>query len=54
MDEIVRNAIEPVERRHILSMLEKADGNKKKAAELLGIDRSTLYAKLKLYGPAGF
>lgn len=46
-------AIEPlavVERAHILRVLEHCGGNKKAAAELLEIDRSTLYAKLNQYG----
>ncbi len=36
-----------VERRHILQVLEKTGGNKLKAADVLGIDRSTLHRKLK-------
>ena len=39
-----------VERSHILRVLEHCGGNKKAAAEVLEIDRSTLYAKLRQYG----
>ena len=39
-----------VERTHILKVLDQVGGNKKAAAELLDIDRSTLYAKLRQYG----
>jgi two-component system response regulator HydG len=38
------------EREQILLALEKANGNKTKAAHLLKIDRKTLYNKMHLYG----
>ncbi len=39
-----------VERKHVLRVLDKVGGNKKRAAQILGIDRTTLYARLKAYG----
>jgi two-component system, NtrC family, response regulator HydG len=41
--------LEEVERAHILRVLDAAEGNHSKAARVLGIDRTTLYAKLKRY-----
>jgi len=41
--------LEEVERRHILRVLEKTDGNYTRAADILGIDRRTLYRKLDKY-----
>ena len=38
------------EKEIILATLQKAKFNKSKAAQLLNIDRRTLYNKLKLYG----
>jgi len=42
--------LDDLERNAILQALAECRGNKKKAAELLGIQRPTLYNKLKRYG----
>jgi two-component system response regulator PilR (NtrC family) len=39
-----------MEREHILNVLRETDGQRKKAAEILGIDPKTLYRKLSIYG----
>lgn len=41
--------LDEVERRHILRILEETDGNHLRAAEILGINRRTLYRKLEKY-----
>ena len=42
--------LEEVEKTHILNTLEMVGGNRSKAARILGIDRTTIYNKLKVYG----
>jgi two-component system response regulator HydG len=42
-------ALEIIEREHILAMLDWTSGNKSQAAQMLGIERSTLDRKLKRY-----
>ncbi len=42
--------LEEVERKHIIETLKKVNDDKTRAADLLGIDLSTLYRKLKRYG----
>lgn len=41
---------EDTEKEHILEALRQTGNNKSRAAHLLGVDRKTLYNKLKLYG----
>ena len=43
-------ALDDMEKRQIIHALEQAKGNRKLAAELLGIGRTTLYNKMRLYG----
>ena len=43
------NPLEKSEIGHILNILEENDWNKKKAAEIIGISRSTLYRRIKKY-----
>ena len=42
--------IEEVEKRYILRVLEAAGGQRTRAAEILGVDRKTLYRKLERWG----
>jgi two-component system response regulator AtoC len=42
--------MDEVERRYILRVLKQLDGNKTLAADLLGLDRRTLYRKLERWG----
>ena len=43
-------ALEEVERRHVLRVLEACHGNRTDAAKILGLDRKTLYRKLLRWG----
>jgi transcriptional regulator with PAS, ATPase and Fis domain len=43
-------SLEDMERRHVASVLAHAAGNVSQAARILGIDRVTLYNKMKRYG----
>ncbi|HEY6000102.1 MAG TPA: sigma-54 dependent transcriptional regulator [bacterium] len=46
-------SLEEIEREHILRVLREAGGNQSRAAQVLGIDRKTLYLKLRKYGLPG-
>ncbi len=43
-------SLDEIERRHVLKVLEAVGGNKSHAAQILGLDRKTLYRKLEQYG----
>jgi DNA-binding NtrC family response regulator len=44
------DSLEAAERRHIALMLRYTGGNRRRAAHLLGISRSTLLHKVRKYG----
>ena len=43
-------SLDQMEKDHIIKVLRETGGNKKKAAEILGIERRTLYNKAKRLG----
>lgn len=47
--EMFRPTLEEMERRYVLEILKNVNGDKTQAANILGIDLSTLYRKLKRY-----
>jgi DNA-binding NtrC family response regulator len=49
----VNPSLEEMEKAYVLRVLKEAGGNQSKASQLLGIDRKTLYLKLKKYGING-
>jgi DNA-binding NtrC family response regulator len=49
LDDVTKDALERVERDHIARVLGSVGGSRTKAAELLGVSRSTLWDKLKRY-----
>lgn len=52
LNEIIdlKTVVEEAEKKAILRVLEKTGNNKSRTADLLGIDRKTLYNKLSIYG----
>ena len=51
-EEAPPQTLEEMEKEHILRVLREADGNQSRASQVLGIDRKTLYHRLKKYGIA--
>ncbi len=51
--EMVQAAVEAVERHYVEQALRRTEGNRTAAAELLGLSRQSLYAKLNRYGADG-
>lgn len=49
-ESVAPDSLEAAERRHIALMLRHTHGNKRQAAHLLGISRSTLLHKVRKYG----
>ncbi|MDT7603028.1 MAG: two-component system, NtrC family, response regulator HydG, partial [Acidobacteriota bacterium] len=45
--------LDEIERQHILRVLAETDGNRERAAAILGISSRTLYRKLREYGEGG-
>jgi len=43
------SSLEKIEREHILKVLRETEGNQSKASQILGIDRKTLYLKLRKF-----
>ena len=50
LDAMVGQPLEEVEKHHIARTLEFVEGNRQKAAEMLGIGQRTLYRKITKYG----
>jgi DNA-binding NtrC family response regulator len=49
-DSAVLTTLDDLERSHIIRVLQHCSGQKSKAASILGINRTTLWKKLRLYG----
>jgi DNA-binding protein Fis len=43
-------SLDELERRYLLHVLETSGGNRTRAAEIMGIDRRTLYRMIERYG----
>jgi transcriptional regulator of acetoin/glycerol metabolism len=46
----VRITLDEVRRQHCVKVLEHCGGNRSEAAKILGVDRKTLYRRLRRWG----
>ncbi|CAN0090356.1 unnamed protein product [Laminaria digitata] len=46
----LQSVVDEAQRRHIRAVLERAEGRRQVAAEILGVDRTTLYRLMKKFG----
>jgi transcriptional regulator of acetoin/glycerol metabolism len=48
----VRITLDEIRRRHVVHVLDACGGNRSEAAKILGVDRKTLYRRLRRWGVA--
>lgn len=46
----IRVTLDEVRRRHVVHVLDACGGNRSEAAKILGVDRKTLYRRLRRWG----
>jgi len=46
----VRVTLDEIRRRHVVHVLDACGGNRSEAAKILGVDRKTLYRRLRRWG----
>jgi transcriptional regulator of acetoin/glycerol metabolism len=46
----LRVTLDEIRRRHVIKVLEACGGNRSEAAKILGVDRKTLYRRLRRWG----
>ena len=46
----LRITLDEIRRRHVIKVLEACHGNRSEAAKILGVDRKTLYRRLRRWG----
>lgn len=46
----LRVTLDEIRRRHVVKVLDACGGNRSEAAKILGVDRKTLYRRLRRWG----